>query len=106
MDIYKQQWEDEKKMFFKGLASKNYFILDNSIHVYYPGTENSNDPRTISYVFGENRLTDDHLSSQHSDPLSSKELSDILFVLSREGIDVEQYDIFYECNGIMNGQGY
>ena len=105
-DFYKQQWDEEKKMFFDGLKKRNYLLLENSIHIFYPGTENTNDPRTIAYEFGDNRLKDDHFSMQHSEPLSCKELSDIFFILKKEGIDVEQYDIYYECNGIFSGQGY
>ena len=94
--INRKQWESEKKMFFKGLKNNDYIIFDDSIHVYYKGTEHTNDPRTIYYKFGDNRLADDHFYVQHSEPLSVNELKDIFYVLKQNDIDVEQYDIYYE----------
>lgn len=100
-DIYKDQWEYEKKLFFKALENNSFHVLENSIFAYYPGTENTNDPRTISYTYGENRLEDAHFCVQHC-ALSHKELNTIFNTLSRIGVDVEQYDIFYECTGIFS----
>ena len=104
-DIYRDQWEYEKQVFFNGLESGKCIIDENAVFVYYPGTENTNDPRTISYTFGDNRLEDAHFSAQYY-TLSYKELDEILKVLSKNGVDVEQYDIFYECTSIMSGLNY
>lgn len=92
----REQWNYEKNMFFKGLKNNDYLIFDDCIAVCYNGTQNSNDPRYIVYYFGDYRLTDDHFSIQHSNPLSRKELMKIFFVMNKEGIDPEQFDIYYE----------
>lgn len=104
-DLYKDQWKNEKTIFFKGLKENKYLLLENSISVSYPGTENTNDPRYITYDFGDCRLHDDHFCSQYCS-LSYKEISEILHKLKALGIDVEQYDIFYECTGFCDGQNY
>ena len=95
-DVSDEQWKFEKKMFFKGLDNNKYEIFDDSIHVYYKGTEHTNDPRTIYYKFGDNRLADDHCCIQHSKPLCNNELRYIFHVLKQNGVDVRKYDIYYE----------
>lgn len=94
MDIYKKQWEEETKHFFKGIKNGNYLVLDDCIAVRYGGYEN--DPRYICYEFGETRLRDDHFCVQHSPQLSTRQLRDIVTFCERHGIDVTQWEIYYE----------
>lgn len=99
MDVYKQQWEEEKRIFFDALEKEKFVLFRDCICVDYPGTENTNDPRMICYHFGDRYLMDDHCSAQQSDNLTPKQLSDIFYVLKKNDVNVERYDLFYECYG-------
>ena len=83
------QWESEKRLFFKGLANGSALFDNGFVGVFYPGTENTNDPRMIYYKEGDNRLTDDHFYIQHSPVLSNRELKDIQLYTNKFGVNIE-----------------
>lgn len=79
-DIYRDQWEDEIRMFFNGLKKGTAYVDDNMVAVEWP-KQPENDPRWIVYEFGNDYLTDGHFSAQRSRALSQKELKDIAYAL-------------------------
>ena len=95
--MYDQQWEDEIKIFLKGLKSGNYFDLgDDTIGVEWKVSA-ENDPRFITFTYGDRRLRDDHFCIQHSRPLTDNELKDIRDAMLRLGMVEEyQFDNDYE----------
>lgn len=94
-DIYAKQWADEKQMFFDGLANGEALIDNGFVAVAYQGTANSNDPRWIYYKEGDNFLTDDHFSMQHSPELDLSELKDIQWYAEKEGMHIDIPDYLY-----------
>lgn len=99
-DMYSRQWEDEISFFFRALESGKAFV-DGGIAAVEWG-RSDNDPRWIYYREGEDRLTDDHFSMQHSRPLTDSELRRIAYA-ARDvyGADIEipedgGVDGFYE----------
>ena len=103
--IYDEQWEDEIKLFFRGLNSGNAFVEDNYVAVEWG--HNQTDPRFIVYEYGDMRLRDDHFSKQYSRYLTDKEIGDIYYTLKRvyntdkfdtmpiDSMDPENLGIFY-----------
>lgn len=87
-DIYTDQWEEEKEMFFNAINDGSAMVEDDMVWTYYPGTENSNDPRFIYYKAGDDCLTDDHFCKQHSPQLDLSELKDIQYYAKREGVNL------------------
>lgn len=85
---FEKQWEDEIKIFFNGL--KNGEALIDNGYVAVEWGNNETDPRFIYYKEGEDRLTDDHFSQQHSRRLYWDELSEIRsYAKQMYGIDIE-----------------
>lgn len=94
-DVYAQQKTFETKMFFEGLNNGSYIISQNEILVPYKGTENSNDPRFVGYKFGEYKLNDPHFCGVFN-PLTNKELNQIFYICKTNGIQIENWDIYWE----------
>jgi hypothetical protein len=79
-ESFAEQWEDEIKIFMKGLKNGQAIVSDNGVDAKYIAVEwghNDKDPRFIYYEEGEDRLTDDHFSQQHSRRLTWNEISAI-----------------------------
>ena len=74
-ESFAEQWEDEIEIFMKGLES-GQALVDNG-YVAVEWGHSDNDPRFIYYKEGEDRLTDDHFSQQHSRRLYWDEISKI-----------------------------
>lgn len=95
-DIYKEQWDYEMQIFMDGLSNGNAFeISEDTIAVEYPSEEcNDNDPRYITYTFGDGRLRDDHFSAQHSPYLDDNTIRRIESYMERLGLQNpnEYYD--------------
>lgn len=94
------QWEDEIKLFMKGIKSGDYLELgDKSIGVEWKSGSNSNDPRFIVFDYGDRRLRDDHFYVQHSRSLTDLELSEIRDAMVRLGmVDKTEFDMEYCLN--------
>jgi len=76
-DIYDDQWENEKKMFFDALKSGKEVFYDTDAHTIYVRIYNDGDdrdPRYISYEIGDDHLEDDHFCMQNSPKLTEDEL--------------------------------
>lgn len=104
-ESFAEQWEDEIKIFMKGLKNGQAIVTDNGVDVKYVAVEwghSDKDPRFIYYEEGDDRLTDDHFSQQHSRRLTQNELSEIKYCAKRyygEDIyipDDEYYDEDYD----------
>lgn len=84
--LYDKQWEEEINIFLKGLKTGQALVDNNYVAVEWG--HNETDPRYIVYYYGDNRLTDDHFSQQHSRVLSDKEIRDIYWLLKNKyGMD-------------------
>ena len=92
--IYGDQWEKEIEIFLDGL-SKGRALIDNGIVAVEWGYDEK-DPRFIYYREGDDRLTDDHFSQQHSRRLYWEEISDIRDLCKRiYGVKIEIPDDEY-----------
>ena len=95
-DMYADQWEKEIKIFFDGLENGNAIVDNGLVAVEWGHSEN--DPRFIYYREGEDCLTDDHFSAQHSRRLYWEEISEIRHLAKNlYGVDIyipddEYYD--------------
>lgn len=87
-NIYKDQWGQEIKLFFKGLRN-GQALVDNDIIAVEWG-HNDTDPRYIYYKVGDNRLTDEHFSVQHSRPLTPKEMTVLRHFAANYGIEIPE----------------
>lgn len=88
-NMYNDQWEEEIKLFFKGLI-QGKALVDNDIIAVEWG-HNDRDPRYIYYRFGDNRLTDDHFSAQYSRPLTDKEMTKLKHIASTKyGVEIPE----------------
>lgn len=79
-DIYDDQWENEKKMFFDALESGEEVFYDTNTHTLYVRIYNDGDdrdPRYVSYEIGDDHLEDDHFCMQNSPKLTEDELYSI-----------------------------
>ena len=96
LENFDKQWEDEIKIFFDGLKNGEA-IVDNG-YVAVEWGHNESDPRFIYYKEGEDRLTDDHFSMQHSRRLYWDEIKEIQNLAKQVyGVDIyipddEYYD--------------
>lgn len=96
LENFDKQWEDEIKIFFDGLENGEA-IVDNG-YVAVEWGHNESDPRFIYYKEGEDRLTDDHFSMQHSRRLYWDEIKEIQNLAKQVyGVDIyipddEYYD--------------
>lgn len=96
---FAEQWENEIKIFMKGLINGRALVDNGYVAVEYGHSDN--DPRFIYYKEGEDRLTDDHFSQQHSRRLTWDEISTIKDCAKRMyGVDInipddEYYDELY-----------
>jgi Lhr-like helicase len=97
-DIYKEQWEDEINLFMQKLERGGAIVEDGIVAVEWG--HDKKDPRFIVYKEGEDRLTDDHFSAQHSRRLTDNELKDIQFYARKYGVDIEvpvyEYEDWYD----------
>ena len=76
--VYGNQWEQEIKIFLDGLRDGRALVDGGIVAVEWG--HNESDPRFIYYREGDNRLTDDHFSQQHSRRLSWDEISEIHYL--------------------------
>ena len=94
--LYEDQWEKEINAFMNGLEAGNALIDGGYVAVELGHDET--DPRFIYYKEGEDRLTDDNFSMQHSRRLYWEEISNIRDLCKRiYGVDIyipddEYYD--------------
>ena len=72
---FNEQWEEEIKIFFDGLENGEALVDGGYVAVEWGNSEN--DPRFIYYKEGEDCLTDNHFSIQHSRKLYWDEISKI-----------------------------
>lgn len=85
---FNEQWEEEIKIFFDGLENGEALVDGGYVAVEWGSSEN--DPRFIYYKEGEDCLTDDHFSMQHSRRLYWEEISKIRdYTKQIYGIDIE-----------------
>jgi hypothetical protein len=92
--IYGDQWEEEIKIFLDGLREGRALIDKGIVAVEWGSSEN--DPRCIYYREGDDRLTDDHFSQQHSRRLYWDEISEIRYLCERiYGVKIEIPDDEY-----------
>jgi len=95
-ESFQEQWEEEIQIFLDGLKNGEALIDDGYVAVEWG--HNESDPRFIYYKEGEDRLTDDHFSIQHSRRLYWEEISSIRDLCKRiYGVDIyipddEYYD--------------
>lgn len=88
LENFDKQWEDEIKIFFDGLENGEAIVDNGYVAVEWGSSEN--DPRFIYYKEGEDCLTDDHFSMQHSRRLYWEEISKIRdYTKQIYGIDIE-----------------
>lgn len=98
-ESFAEQWEDEIKIFMNGLEN-GQAIVDNG-YVAVGWGDNETDPRYIYYKEGEDRLTDDNFTQQHSRRLYWHEISNIKkYAKQIYGVDIyipddEYYDEVY-----------
>lgn len=98
-NMYNDQWEEEIKIFFKGLENGRAIVDDGYVAVELGHSDN--DPRYIYYKEGDDCLTDDHFSMQHSRRLYWDEISWLRDCTKRMyGVDIyipddEYYDEVY-----------
>jgi hypothetical protein len=86
--FFNEQWEEEIKIFFDGLENGEALIDGGYVAVEFGSSEN--DPRFIYYKEGEDCLTDDHFSMQHSRRLYWDEISKIKgYAKQIYGVDIE-----------------
>lgn len=99
-ESFAEQWEEEIKIFFDGLENGEALIDGGYVAVEFGSSEN--DPRFIYYKEGEDCLTDDHFSMQHSRRLYWDEISQIRdYAKQIYGVDIyipddEYYDEVYD----------
>lgn len=99
-ESFAEQWENEIKIFLQGLENGEA-LVDNG-YVAVEWGNNETDPRYIYYKEGEDHLTDDHFSQQHSRRLDWNEISQIKFYTKQiYGVDIyipddEYYEEVYE----------
>ena len=87
-ESFAEQWEEEIQIFFDGL--KNGEALVDNGYVAVEWGHDERDPRYICYKEGEDRLTDDHFSQQHSRRLHWDEIKEIRDCAKRMyGVDIE-----------------
>ena len=95
-NLFEEQWEEEIQIFFNGLKNGEALIDDGYVAVEWG--HNESDPRFIYYKEGEDRLTDDHFSMQHSRRLYFDEIKEIQNLAKQVyGVDIyipddEYYD--------------
>lgn len=95
-ESFEEQWEEEIQIFLNGL--KNGEALIDGGYVAVEWGHNESDPRFIYYKEGEDRLTDDHFSMQHSRRLYFDEIKEIQNLAKQVyGVDIyipddEYYD--------------
>ena len=86
-ESFQEQWEEEIQIFLDGLKNGEALIDDGYVAVEWG--HNESDPRFIYYKEGEDRLTDDHFSIQHSRRLYWEEISSIRDLCKRiYGVDI------------------
>ena len=86
-NIFNDQWEMEIEMFIDGVKNGKAIVDNGYVAVEFGNDET--DPRYIYYKEGEDHLTDDHFSQQHSRRLCWDEISDIRdYVKYNYGIDI------------------
>lgn len=99
-NIFNDQWEREIEIFLDGLEN-GQAIVDNGYVAVEWGNDET-DPRYIYYKEGEDHLTDDHFSQQHSRRLYWDEISKIRDYAKRiYGVDIyipddEYYEEVYD----------
>ena len=95
-ESFEEQWEEEIQIFLNGLKNGEALIDDGYVAVEWG--HNESDPRFIYYKEGEDRLTDDHFSMQHSRRLYFDEIKEIQN-LARQVYGVDIYipdDEYYD----------
>lgn len=93
-ESFEEQWEEEIKIFFDGLENGKAIVDGGYVAVEWGHSEN--DPRFIYYKEGEDCLTDDHFSMQHSRRLYWDEISKIRdYTKQIYGVDIEIPDDEY-----------
>lgn len=93
-ESFEEQWEEEIKIFLDGLKNGKAIVDGEYVAVEWGHSEN--DPRFIYYKEGENCLTDDHFSMQHSRRLHWDEISKIRdYTKQIYGVDIEIPDDEY-----------
>ena len=101
LENFDKQWEDEIKIFFDGLENGEAIVDNGYVAVEWGNDET--DPRFIYYKEGENCLTDDHFSMQHSRKLYWDEISRIRDCAKQKyGVDIEipEEEYFDEIEGL------
>lgn len=92
------QWENEIRWFMEGLMNGEAFECgDKSIAVQiFKGSSNDNDPRYVTFKYGDRNLCDNHFYMQHSRQLSDGELKDIRDYMAKNGmVDRDEFNMEY-----------
>ena len=88
LENFDKQWEDEITIFFDGLENGEAIVDNGYVAVEWGNDEK--DPRFIYYKEGEDCLTDDHFSMQHSRKLYWEEITKIRDCARQMyGVDIE-----------------